>query len=169
MRFRPERADSGSREPSSSTSESYSASTVAESRRATASYTLRTISTSRCDTHGVSRSRGRYCSSSGAALRARLIEAPDRWWFARDAAAARNRDTRLVSEENVEVIRRLWEAVGRRDREAVFASYDPDIVWQNQPVARWSSKMSPIGHEAVRQFWRDCRDQGRSAGGRRSA
>jgi ketosteroid isomerase-like protein len=61
-----------------------------------------------------------------------------------------------VSEENVEVIRRLWEAVDRRDREAVFAFYDPDIVWQNHTGGALELQdVSYRGHEAVRQFWRD--------------
>jgi ketosteroid isomerase-like protein len=36
-----------------------------------------------------------------------------------------------LSRENVEIVRRLWKAVERRDIEAVFSLYDPSIVWEN--------------------------------------
>ena len=37
-----------------------------------------------------------------------------------------------MSQENVEVVRRVWEAVERRDNQAVFALYDPAIVWDTR-------------------------------------
>jgi len=32
-----------------------------------------------------------------------------------------------MSQENVEVVRRAWEAFTRRDNEAVFRLYDPEV------------------------------------------
>lgn len=62
-----------------------------------------------------------------------------------------------MSEENVEVVRRIWEAVERGDREAVFALYDPAIVLDNSTVP------GPVagvyhGQDGVRRFaeeWRE--------------
>jgi ketosteroid isomerase-like protein len=34
-----------------------------------------------------------------------------------------------MSRENVEVVRRLYEAFSRRDNESPFSVYDPDIEW----------------------------------------
>jgi ketosteroid isomerase-like protein len=34
-----------------------------------------------------------------------------------------------VSEENVEIVRRVYEAVARRDTPTVLAAHDPDIEW----------------------------------------
>jgi ketosteroid isomerase-like protein len=34
-----------------------------------------------------------------------------------------------MSRENVEVVQRLFDAIGRRDSEAVLALYDPEIEW----------------------------------------
>jgi ketosteroid isomerase-like protein len=60
-----------------------------------------------------------------------------------------------MSQENVEIVRRAWEASDRRDTEALFALYDPAIVWH--------SHYGPISgsyhrHEGVRQFFREWTD-----------
>jgi ketosteroid isomerase-like protein len=57
-----------------------------------------------------------------------------------------------MSQENVEIVRRAWEAAERRDTEVVFALYDPDIVWQSHygPVSG-----TYHGHEGVRQFFHE--------------
>ncbi len=60
-----------------------------------------------------------------------------------------------MSEEDVDVVRRVWEAWDRRDTPAMFALYDPAIVWQ--------SHYGPIsgpyrGHEGVRQFFQEWTD-----------
>ena len=34
-----------------------------------------------------------------------------------------------MSEENLEIVRRVYEAVARRDTAAVLAAYDPDVEW----------------------------------------
>ena len=37
-----------------------------------------------------------------------------------------------MSQENVETVRRVWEAAERRDDQSVFALYDPSIVWEER-------------------------------------
>ena len=60
-----------------------------------------------------------------------------------------------MSQENVEIVRRVWAAVERHDTEAMFAFYDPDIVWQDHTDALELQDHSYHGHEGVRQFWRE--------------
>jgi ketosteroid isomerase-like protein len=59
-----------------------------------------------------------------------------------------------VSEENVEIVRRVMEAWERRDSEALFALYDPAIVWD---VSRVGGPITGLyhGHEGVRQYFRE--------------
>jgi uncharacterized protein len=60
-----------------------------------------------------------------------------------------------MSQENVEVVRRAWEAIDRRDNESLFALYDQNIVWCSHygPISG-----SYLGHEGVRQFFREWTD-----------
>jgi ketosteroid isomerase-like protein len=41
-----------------------------------------------------------------------------------------------MSQENVEVVRRVYEAAARGDTAAVFALYDPDIEWDASRTSR---------------------------------
>ena len=59
-----------------------------------------------------------------------------------------------MSRENVELIRRLWKAVERGDMDAVFSSYDPAIVWENQTGGPIELHGTYHGHEGVRQWFR---------------
>jgi ketosteroid isomerase-like protein len=59
-----------------------------------------------------------------------------------------------MSQENVEIVRRVWEAAERRDTDAVFALYDPAIVWESRYVGPIEGGLYH-GHEGVRQFFRD--------------
>ena len=61
-----------------------------------------------------------------------------------------------MSRENVEVIRRLYDAIARRDSEAVLDLYDPDVEWDmsGYPYGEMMTRRSR-GHEALRAFWRD--------------
>jgi ketosteroid isomerase-like protein len=62
-----------------------------------------------------------------------------------------------MSQENVEVVRGIYDALDRRDAVAPFEVYADDIVWDfsqsriaflfTQPIYR--------GHEGVRQNWRE--------------
>ncbi len=60
-----------------------------------------------------------------------------------------------MSNENVAVVRAAWEAWERRDMEALFALYDPEIVWDQTRAP--ASELSSVyhGHDGVRHFFRE--------------
>jgi ketosteroid isomerase-like protein len=58
-----------------------------------------------------------------------------------------------MSRENVELVRAVWQAWERRDMDAIFAFYDPAIVWyQTLPPVELSGVYH--GHEGVKRFFR---------------
>ncbi len=62
-----------------------------------------------------------------------------------------------MSQENVEVVRRIYDAVARRDGVTPFELYAEDIVWDLSNARRALVTTKPVyqGHEGVRQFWRE--------------
>lgn len=64
-----------------------------------------------------------------------------------------------MSEENVELVRALYDAVGRRDSETVLSIYHPDVEWdhRNNPdlVGLMGGETVYHGHEGVRRWSRD--------------
>ena len=58
-----------------------------------------------------------------------------------------------MSQENVELVRAAWEAWERRDMEAIFAFYDPEIVWDQTHYGEPSGVYH--GHDGIRQFLRE--------------
>jgi ketosteroid isomerase-like protein len=63
-----------------------------------------------------------------------------------------------VSEENVQIVRRVYEAAARRDPEAVLSLYDPEVEWDtsHHPMAQISSGLGiRHGHEELRSWFRD--------------
>jgi ketosteroid isomerase-like protein len=62
-----------------------------------------------------------------------------------------------MSKEHVEIVRRLYDAVARRDTETVFSLYDPEVVIDGSRH-RWGEVMGgePTwrGHDGVREFSR---------------
>jgi ketosteroid isomerase-like protein len=60
-----------------------------------------------------------------------------------------------MSQQNVELVRRSWEAWERGDMEALFAFYDPEVVWDQTPF--WEGELATLyrGHDAIRQVFRD--------------
>jgi ketosteroid isomerase-like protein len=62
-----------------------------------------------------------------------------------------------MSRENVEIVRRVWEAAQRRNSEVVFGLYDPAIVWQ---VHYGPVELRGLyhGHEGVRQLFQQWRE-----------
>ena len=60
-----------------------------------------------------------------------------------------------MSQENVELVRAAWEAWERGDMEAIFAFYDPEIVWDQTHYG--TAEMSGIyhGHDGIRRFFRE--------------
>ena len=62
-----------------------------------------------------------------------------------------------ISEQNVEIVQRIYDAVARRDIVTPFEVYAEDIVWD---VSNWrvvGMGMKPVyqGHEGVREIWRE--------------
>jgi ketosteroid isomerase-like protein len=64
-----------------------------------------------------------------------------------------------MSEENVEVVRSVYEAAARRDDVTPFELYAPGIEWEvgKRRAAVGFSRVYR-GHQGVRQFWRDALD-----------
>jgi ketosteroid isomerase-like protein len=58
-----------------------------------------------------------------------------------------------VSQENVDVVLGLSEANNRRDWDAVFAAYAPDIEWEDCS-GLWGDWGVARGHEGLREAWR---------------
>ena len=62
-----------------------------------------------------------------------------------------------MSQENVEIVRRLFDAVAGRDAATVLALYDRDLEWDGSR-SRWSELLqagvSFRGHEGLRRFSR---------------
>jgi ketosteroid isomerase-like protein len=62
-----------------------------------------------------------------------------------------------MSRENVEIVRRVFEASARRDRAAVLALYDPEIELDLSriPLAGLTGRATYLGHEGLRSMFRD--------------
>lgn len=62
-----------------------------------------------------------------------------------------------MSQENVEVIRRLYDAVARRDTVAVLALYDPEVEWHSSgsPQGELTGGTIYRGHEGLRSAFRE--------------
>ena len=62
-----------------------------------------------------------------------------------------------MSEENVEIVRGIYDAVARRDGVAPYEVYAEDIVWDFSNSRRALLFTKPVyqGHEGVQQFWRE--------------
>jgi ketosteroid isomerase-like protein len=69
-----------------------------------------------------------------------------------------------MSEENVEVVRAIYDAVGRRDAASVFALYDPDVEVDGSrlPEAQLTGWTFMRGHDDLRAFYRECTRHGRT-------
>ena len=63
----------------------------------------------------------------------------------------------MVSEENLDVVRRIYDAAARRDDVIPFEIYAEDIIWDMSNSRRALLAMKPVyhGHEGVRQYWRE--------------
>ncbi len=63
-----------------------------------------------------------------------------------------------MSQENVEIVRRIWEAVARDDTEVVLALYDEDVEYDFSRSPFQSAGISqPVyrGHDALRGMFRE--------------
>src|SRR4029453_6643255 len=65
-----------------------------------------------------------------------------------------------MSQENVDLVARLLEMFARREHEAVFEFYDPDIEWDATNLGEGTiSGLADLqaiyhGHDGVRAYWR---------------
>ena len=63
-----------------------------------------------------------------------------------------------VSGDNVELVRRLYDAVARRDSETVLSIYDPEVEWDHRHnlelVGLMGGEITYRGHEGVRRWSR---------------
>jgi ketosteroid isomerase-like protein len=62
-----------------------------------------------------------------------------------------------MSAENVEIVRRVYDAVARDDHEAVFALYDPEVEFdfRRGPLGLLMGRGLYSGHAGVRAWVRD--------------
>jgi ketosteroid isomerase-like protein len=59
----------------------------------------------------------------------------------------------MSAEENVEMARRLYDAINRGDLDAFIAGIDPDVEFRSL-VAEAEGKLYR-GHDGIREWWRD--------------
>jgi ketosteroid isomerase-like protein len=61
-----------------------------------------------------------------------------------------------VSQQNVEIVRKVYEAVARRDATGVLALYDPDVMWDGTrtPFGALTGAALYHGHDGLRTFFR---------------
>jgi ketosteroid isomerase-like protein len=62
-----------------------------------------------------------------------------------------------MSQENVEIVRRVYDAVARHDTATVLAAYDPEVEW-DLSRSRWGTVTGRgiyHGHADLRAFYRD--------------
>jgi ketosteroid isomerase-like protein len=53
-----------------------------------------------------------------------------------------------MSQEDVEVVRRVFEASARRDSDAVLALYDPDVEWDAARFPTRAEALEAVGLRA---------------------
>ena len=65
-----------------------------------------------------------------------------------------------MSEANVALVRRIWEAGDRRDAEAVLSAYDSEVEWDMSHFPLGTLSRSPVywGHEGLRSWFREWYD-----------
>ena len=70
------------------------------------------------------------------------------------------RDTaRVMSEENAEVVRRLWDAADRRDTEEVLSLYDPDVELDVTGFPLVATEQTTYrGHAGLRRLFAEWRE-----------
>lgn len=62
-----------------------------------------------------------------------------------------------MSQENVDIVRRVYQAVGQGDTEGVLAAYDPAVEWdfRTSPFRDFLRENVYVGHEGIRRFIRE--------------
>lgn len=61
-----------------------------------------------------------------------------------------------MSRENLEIVRRLFDAISRRDAEAVLSFYDPDVEWDGSRAGPGAFIVGTYhGHDGLRRYFRE--------------
>jgi len=60
-----------------------------------------------------------------------------------------------MSQENVEIVRRAWEAWIRGDLDAIFETFDPAVEWDTTTFQGWPEPGVYHRHEGVRRFFEE--------------
>ena len=62
-----------------------------------------------------------------------------------------------MSQANVEIVQRVYEAISRGDAESVLAAYDPAGVWDfsESPFRELLRERFYVGHDGIRSFIRE--------------
>ncbi len=61
-----------------------------------------------------------------------------------------------MPQENVEVLKRAFDAINRRDAEGLLAELDPEVEWHSAILMAMGGKQTVYrGHEGVREWLRD--------------
>jgi ketosteroid isomerase-like protein len=60
-----------------------------------------------------------------------------------------------MSEENVEIVRRAWEAWIRGDLDTLFETFDPAVEWDTTTFEGWPDPGVYHRHEGVRRFFEE--------------
>ncbi len=63
-----------------------------------------------------------------------------------------------MSQENVEIVQRLYLAAGRRDADAVLDLYDPEVELATTRIFLGETGGIYHGHDGLRRFFRDWHD-----------
>ena len=83
------------------------------------------------------------------------------WWRPARGLA---RYCEVMSNENVEIVRRLWEAADRRDTAAVLALYDPDVELDGTGFPLVAQEGAVYrGHEGLKKLFAEWRETWRDA------
>src|SRR5687767_291050 len=99
------------------------------------------------------RSKPPGCSSAPDVKRATALHGKHLSRQARDTA-------RAMSRENVEIVRRVYDALGNRDAETILDLYDPEVEFHFAPgtlADHIGGGGTYRGHEGLRVFDRDLR------------
>ena len=62
-----------------------------------------------------------------------------------------------MSQENVVIVRRIYEAAARRDKATILALYDPEVEWDGAriPEMRLAGTEHAHGHAGIQRVFRD--------------
>ena len=59
-----------------------------------------------------------------------------------------------MSKQNVEIVLGVFDAFRRRDTDAMFAAYHPEVEWSLENYSPWTDATIYRGHEGIRIFFR---------------